>query len=125
MHTIIILFVLFLALYLLYESGIIALQSKRAMLFTASMNGMKAKFSSCTGKITRIVRFKEKREYTVRFEKNAEKGAVQLILTDREGHALIDSGEEESYTLSPEPGKRYTLCIRMEKASGRYKIEIL
>ena len=125
MHTVIILVFLFLALYFLYESGVIAFQSKRAMLFAASINGMKAKFGSCTGKITRIVRFKEKREYTVRFERSAEKGAVLLALTDREGHTLIESGEEESYTLSPEPGKRYKLCIRMEKASGSYKIVIL
>ena len=125
MHTVIVLIVLLISLYLLYESGIIALQSKRAMLFAASLNGMKAKFSSCTGKITRIVRFREKREYTVRFERSAEKGAVLLALTDREGHTLIESGEEESYTLSPEPGKRYKLCVRMEKASGSYKIEIL
>ncbi|MBQ2433896.1 MAG: hypothetical protein II266_05655, partial [Clostridia bacterium] len=59
------------------------------------------------------------------FEKNAEKGTVLLSLTDREGHTLIDSGEEETYTLSPVPGKRYTLCVRMEKASGSYKIEIV
>ena len=125
MHAVIILIVIFLVLYLLYESGFIALQSKRAMLFTASINGMKAKFSSCTGKITRIVRFREKREYTIRFERSTEKGAILLTLTDREGHALIDSGAEESYTLSPEPGKRYILCVRMEKTSGNYKIAIL
>ena len=125
MHTIIILIVLFLALYVLYESGIIAFQSKRALLFTASIHGMKAKFGSCTGKITRVVRFKEKREYTIRFEKSLEKGSVLLSLTDRDGHAPIDSGEEENYTFSPEPGKRYKLCVRIEKASGSYKIEIL
>lgn len=125
MHAVIILIVIFLALYLLYEFGFIALQSKRAMLFTASINGMKARFGSCTGKITRVVRFREQKEYTIRFEKTVEKGSVRLSLYDSEKTALIESGEEETYALSPVPGKRYIMCVRMEKASGSYRIDIL
>jgi len=124
MHAVIIMVVVFLSLYLLYEFGFIALQSKRAMLFSSSINGMKAKFGSCTGKITRIVRFKEQKEYMIRFEKTTQKGSVRLFLYDSEKNALIESGEEETYTLSPVPGKRYKMCVRMEKASGNYKIEI-
>ncbi len=124
MFYIMILLIAFLALYLLYEFGFIALQSKRAMLFVASGNGSKAKFSSCTGKITRIVRFKEQKEYTIRFVRTVEKGVVAFTLYDGEKNAIIESGEEEAYTLSPVPGKRYKMCIRMEKASGNYKIEI-
>lgn len=124
MHAVIILIVIFLVLYLLYESGFIALQSKRAMLFTASINGMKARFGSCTGKITRVVRFREQKEYTIRFEKTTQKGSVRLFLYDSEKNAVIESGEEETYTLSPVPGKRYIMCVRMEKASGSYRIDI-
>lgn len=111
-------------LYLLYEFGFIALQSKRAMLFTASINGSKAKFSSCTGKITRIVRFKEQREYAIRFEKRVEKGSVRLCLYDKENSVLIESGEEETYAFSPVPGKRYKMCVQLDKASGSYRIDI-
>lgn len=125
MHIVIILIVIFLALYLLFESGIIALQSKRALLFTASINGMKAKFGSCTGKITRIVRFREQKEYTIRFEKTVEKGSVLLSLYDSEKNAIIESIDEETYTFSPVSGKRYILCVRMENASGNYRIEIM
>ncbi|MBR3928840.1 MAG: hypothetical protein IKJ65_07550 [Clostridia bacterium] len=124
MHAVVISVVVFLALCLLYEFGFIALQSKRAMLFTASINGMKAKFSGCTGKITRIVRFKEQKVYMIRFEKTTQKGSVRLSLYDSEKNALIESGEEETYSLSPVAGKRYKLTVRMEKASGNYKIEI-
>ncbi len=124
MLYIIILLIVSLSLYLLYEFGFIAIQSKRAMLFAASINGMKAKFGSCTGKITRIVRFKEQKEYIIRFNKTVEKGSVRLSLYDGEKNALIESGKEETYTLSPVPGKRYKMCVHMEKASGNYKIEI-
>ncbi len=125
MHAVIILIVIFLVLYLLYESGLIALQSKRAVLFTSSINGMKAKFTGCTGKITRIVRLKEARTYIIRFQKSADKGSVFLSLTDPEGNKLIEGGEEETFTLSPVPGKRHKLSVHMEKASGNYKIEIV
>lgn len=124
MYAAIMLIIISLALYLLYEFGFIALQSKRAMLFTASVNGMKAKFTGCTGKITRIVRFKDSKEYIIRIDKTAEKGVVAFSLYDSEKNAVIESGEEDTYALTPVPGKRYKLCVQMEKASGSYRIEI-
>ena len=124
MHAVIIMVVVFLSLYLLYEFGFIALQSKRAMLFTASMNGMKARFGSCTGKITRVIRFKEKREYTLRLESSLEKGSVSFSLIDREGNTLLESGETGDHTFTPVPGMRCKLCILINKASGSYKIHI-
>lgn len=124
MFYIIILLIAFLALYLLYESGFIALQNKHAMLFTASINGMKAKFGGCTGKITRVVRFREQKEYIIHFERTVEKGSVRLCLYDGENNALIESGEKETYALSLIPGKRYKICIQLDKATGSYHIDI-
>lgn len=124
MYVFFILIILFIGLFFLYESGFIALQSKRAMLFTASMNGMKARFGSCTGKITRIIRFKEKREYTLRLESSLEKGSVSFSLIDREGNTLLESGETGDHTFTPVPGTRCKLRILINKASGSYKIHI-
>lgn len=125
MFSFFIIVILLFSLYLLYESGLIALQSKRAMLFTSSINGMKARFAGCTGKITRIVRFKEARTYTIRIQTSVDKGSVFISLSDPEGNKLIECGEEETCVLSPVAGKRHKLCVQMEKASGNYKIEIV
>ena len=117
--------IILLILFILYVSGFIALQQKRAVMFVASVNGAKARFSSCTGKITRIVWFREKREYRILFEKTIDKGSVDISLYDREGNSLIHGGKDEAYAFSPEPGKRYRLCIQMQKASGKYQIRIV
>lgn len=124
MQVIIVFPILLIGLYFLYEFGLLAVHNKRAVLFTSSVNGSKARFSSCTGKITRVIRFKEKREYVIRFEKTVEKGEVRLFLYDGRSNALIEFGQKDAYAFAPVPGKRYKLCVRMEKASGSYRIEI-
>lgn len=124
MVSIIVIAAVFAAVYLLYNFGFIAVQQKRALLFTASMNGLRAKFSGCTGKITRIVRFKKSGNHTLRFQKSAEKGAIAVSLFDPHGNALISEGEEEIYSIPAEAGKRYKLRILLVKATGSYSIEI-
>ncbi len=125
MQYIFIIAVIFLILYLFYFFGFIAVQQKRAMLFSGSLNGSNAKFSACTGKISRIVRFKEEKEYTIRFEKKVDKGSVWISLTDFKGDALIKCSDNESYVFTPVPKKRYKMCIHMDRASGSYRIDIL
>ena len=119
-----IILIILLALYLLYELGLIALQRKRAMLFTSSINGSRAKFSSCTGTITRIIRIKESGNHEISFRKSSEKGSICISLFDHNGNTLISNGEDETYCVCLSAGKRYKLCVQMEKATGNYEIEI-
>ena len=124
MHIVIILIVIFLALYLLFESGIIALQSKRALLFTASINGMKAKFGSCTGKITRIVRFRDSAPKKITYSRTLEKGDVHFKIFDCHKNVVLSSDNKDIYFFTPDAGKKYTFAVFLEKASGQYKIDI-
>lgn len=111
-------------IYFLYESGVIAIRSKRSLRFFGSINGSYADFSCCTGEIRRKLRFKENTEYTILFEKTELKGSILISLYDKEGRALLESFEGDAFTFSPEPGKRYKMCIRMKRASGSYRIRI-
>ena len=44
--------------YLLYINGYMVVASKRALMFLSSKRGRKAMFSSCTGYIKRVIKFK-------------------------------------------------------------------
>lgn len=124
MESIFVIAAVLIVLYLLYNFGFIAIQQKRAVFFTASLNGSSAKFSGCTGKITRIVRFRESGNRVIRFQKSAEKGAISISLFDQHGNALISNGEEEIYSVAMDAKKRYKLRVLMKKATGNYSIVI-
>ena len=116
--------VLILLFVYLYEKGILAFQMKSAVLFSASMNADKAEFSRCTGRLTRILRFRSETPLLITFKKELSCGSTHFEITRGKEIVILSSDDSEKYLFTPKPGARYKLTIRLKGATGRYEIKI-
>ena len=110
-------------LLLLYRRGVIPISSKRAILFYGSAGGKRANFTSCTGRIQRILRVAESRNYHFQLRSSLTKGEVSLTLSDTEKEILLhlDNHLPEG-DVWLEKGRPYTLKIQFDHASGSYDL---
>lgn len=106
----------------LYECGVIAIRSKAAVFFAGTIDGRKASFSSCTGKIWRVIRFSHTGEYGFSLSGEIEKGEIELTLRDAAGQERLKLGNGESAVFTAEKGKRCRICIRLAQATGKYEV---
>ena len=112
-----------LSLYLLYRRGVIPISSKRALLFYGSAGGKSANFTSCTGRIQRILRVTESRNYHFQLRSSLSKGGLSLVLSDSGKEILLhlDNHLPEG-NVWLEKGRPYTLKIQFDHASGSYDL---
>ena len=112
------------AFYALYQNGFLVLNAKRAAMFAGSRLGKSASFTSCSGTVRRKIRFRESRRYRFTFLTELSKGEVILELTEPGGKELLrlDSSNTNG-EIAVEAGKRYGLTIRFQAASGKYELE--
>ena len=112
-----------LTLFLLYRRGVIPISSKRALLFYGSAGGKSANFTSCTGRIQRILRVAESRNYHFQLRSSLSKGELSLMLSDSGKEILLhlDNHLPEG-NVWLEKGRRYTLKIQFDHASGSYDL---
>lgn len=120
--TIIILSLIGILSYFLYINGYMVVVSKRAFMFFGSKRGKKAIFSSCTGYIKRVVKFKESKTYHIDFRLELEKGEVTLELLDAKKQVLLSMNSREGAKLEAESGQRYYMILRFKSATGSYEI---
>ena len=120
--TIIILSLIGILSYFLYINGYMVVVSKRAFMFLSSKRGKKAIFSSCTGYIKRVVKFKESKRYHIDFRLELEKGEVTLELLDAKKQVLLSMNSSEGAKLEAESGQRYYMILRFKSATGSYEI---
>lgn len=108
-------------MYLLYLNGWMVLSSKSAVSFVGSKRGTAASFSRCSGSIRRIVRFKESKTYTFMLDSALTSGemTVSLLGADKKELLRLTSGQP-CMTAELEKKQRYTLILRMSRATGRY-----
>ena len=111
-------------MYLLYINGYLVANSKRAAMFIGSRRGKKSRFSSCTGYIKRVIRFKENRKYHFALSTELSTGEISMELLDRAGQSVLslDSNVREG-SITAETKKRYELIIRFRSASGSYELD--
>ena len=112
------------ALFLiLYERGLMAINSKSAVSFIGSPGGTGARFTSCSGSIKRIVRFKEDSTYNFLLDTDLTKGHVSIELLDDHKHPVmkLDPAHPRG-TVTAEQGKKYYLITRFRSATGRYSL---
>ena len=110
--------------YLLYNSGYLILNSKRAVMYVGSKRGKKAKFTSCTGFTRRVIRFKETRTYRFDFDCALTAGTVSVELLDSSKKPVLTLDETNpSAAAKMERGKRYDLVCRFKGASGEYTLD--
>ena len=108
---------------LLYERGYMTINSKSAATFIGSPGGTGARFTSCSGSIKRIVRFKEDGTYTFFLDTDLTKGHVSIELLDTHKHPLmqLDPAHPRG-SVTAERGKKYLLITRFRSATGRYSL---
>lgn len=112
-----------LTLFLLYRRGVIPISSKRALLFYGSAGGKRANFSSCTGRIQRILRVAESRNYHFQLRSSLTKGEVSLTLSDTEKEILLHLRNHlPEGDVWLEKGRPYTLKIQFDHATGSYDL---
>ena len=117
------LLVLFGGLWWMYRSGMIAVKSKRAMMFMGSMRGEKARFSGCTGYVKRCFPVRESRSYRFDMDLQLSRGEVWLELLDGKKETLLRlDSQNSSGEVALERGERYRLVIRYRGASGSHHL---
>lgn len=122
---ILILFLLGAVFYVLYAEGLMAVNAKRAVLYVGTDRGKKARFSSCTGYVKRVLRFREGREYRVAFACALTEGEVSLEILDRKRRPLLTLDRETpGGRILAERRKRYYLVVHYKSATGEYTISI-
>lgn len=110
-------------LAVLYRQGYITLNSKRALLFSGSIGGKKATFTSCTGRIQRIFRPKEEKKYRFSLKLTLSSGAVSVyVLGSRKEPLLVLAPERPCGEVWLEKGKSYRLRIHLDHATGSYEL---
>ena len=111
------------ALVILYQQGLITLNSKRALLFRGSLGGKSAAFTSCTGRIQRIFRPKEEKKYRFFLKLTLSKGTVSVyVLGPRKEPVLVLTPEIPCGEVWMEKGKPYRVRIVMDHATGNYEL---
>ena len=120
--TIIILCLIGILSYLLYINGYMVVVSKRAFMFLGSKRGKKAMFSSCTGYVKRVVKFKESKVYNIDFKLELEKGEMVLELLDAKKQVILSLNKSECSKIEVESRQRYYMILRFKSATGSYEV---
>lgn len=120
--------VILLLFYLLYRLGYLTLTMKRAAVYVGSGSWkghyLGASFTSCSGKIQRMVRFPEGRSYSFRLSGHVQQGSVRVQLLDGQRIPVLElTAASPSGIVSIAAKKPYCLQILFEHASGDYQLE--
>ena len=119
--TVSIVFIIGITFYFLYINGFMWMQKKRAVTYVGSMKGNKASFTSCTGYMKRVIRFKESKTCHLLMETELSNGDVSVEILDSEKQLVANlSSHVQSGDFDVEKGKRYYLIIRFRSATGGY-----
>lgn len=100
------------------------ISSKRAFMFLGSKRGKRARFSSCTGYIKRVIKFKESKIYNIDFKLELEKGEVVLELLDAKKQVILSLNKSECSKIKVESRQRYYMILRFKSAAGSYEVNI-
>jgi len=107
----------------LYNQGYMVLKSTSAVAFVGSTRGNSARFTSCSGYMKRIVRFKADGTYTFLLDAELSKGdmSVELLDSTKQRIMLLNCANR-SASITVEQKKKYYLVINFKSATGRYAL---
>jgi len=110
--------------YFLYNEGIGTVNMKMALMDMTSFNGNRSRFSSCSGYMKRVIKFKEDRIYRFSLDLQLSKGDFWIELLDCDKNVVLRLDKTTLYDSAELcSGKRYTMVFRFKSASGSYNIE--
>ena len=109
--------------YILYINGYMIMNAKKAILFFGKERGKYARFTSCSGYMKRVIRFKESREFEFSFETELEKGEVSVELWNGNQEKVLVLSNQGKQVISVDNKKRYFLILRFVSATGSYHVD--
>ena len=120
----IILVVVMLGIFMfLYSQGYMVFKSISAVTFVGSTKGNSASFSSCSGYMKRVIKFKEDGTYTFVLDAELSKGDMSIELIDSTKQKIMQLNcSNRSASITVEKTKKYYLIINFRSATGRYAL---
>ena len=108
---------------ILYNSGYMIVKSLSAVTFIGSPKGTGANFTSCSGYIKRIVRFKESGTLHYYLDADLSKGDIFVEILDSQKQSIAKLTRENNHaSISVENRKKYYLVVNFISATGRYSL---
>lgn len=107
----------------LYNQGYMVFKSTSAVTFIGSMKGNSARFTSCSGYMKRIIKFKTDGTYTFLLDAELSKGdmSVELLDSAKQKIMLLNCANQ-SASITVKKKKKYYLVINFKSATGRYSL---
>lgn len=107
----------------LYNQGYMVSKSISAVSFVGSTKGNSASFSSCSGYLKRVIKFKENGIYTFVLDVELSKGDISIELLDSTKQKIMQlncTNRIESITVDKK--EKYYLVINFRSATGSYAL---
>lgn len=122
--SIIIIAVVMLGVFIfLYNQGYMVSKAISAVVFISSAKGSSAKFTSCSGYLKRVVKFKADSTYTFILDAELSKGDLSVELLDSTKQKIMQLNcSNRSDSITVEKTKKYYLVINFKSATGRYTL---
>ena len=107
----------------LYNRGYMVVKSLSAVTFIGSPKGTGANFTSCSGYIKRIVRFKESGTLYYYLDAELSKGDIFVEILDSKKQSIAKLTRENNHaSISVESKKKYYLVVNFKSATGCYSL---
>lgn len=109
--------------YVLYSNGYMTINAKKAVMFAGS--SFKASFTSCSGYMKRVIKFKKSQKYTFILDCELTKGSfmAEILDSNKQRILTLDSSRPIDHA-NLEKNRRYYLIVRFKSASGHYQLTI-
>ena len=108
---------------ILYNSRYMIVKSLSSVTFIGSPKGTGANFTSCSGYIKRIVRFKESGTLHYYLDADLSKGDIFVEILDSQKQSIAKLTRENNHaSISVENRKKYYLVVNFISATGRYSL---
>ena len=110
-------------LYMLYISGFLLFNMKIADFFIGYIKrdgSVSLNFEGCKGKVSRIIRFKESREYVFTYHSEVTEGVVTVKFLDKQKQEIIScSTSDHQIKIKIDKKNTYRLIFNFSNATGK------
>lgn len=126
MKALLILLLLPVIYYVLYNNGYMVSGSKSAKVFVGKNRGTNAywmQFVECSGELKRMVRFRQSKEYKFYLNANITVGMVAIEILDKEKQVVLRlTPEQPEARMMADCTQKYYTVYKFENASGAYEM---
>lgn len=112
--------------YCAYIGGLLTLTSHASVLYVGRIN--RARFSKCNGTFKRIIKLDEAKPYSFNLSFNLScnltDGSVEAVISDKDRKTLLSlDSQTPTGTINVKEKSKYTLTVKITKASGSYELD--